>query len=322
MGLHKMRSTQLHSILFLIFCFNWKLMEAKPILDGQDDQDDELLNELEDPDNVLEDNPYPAPDKAQILSIPGMEKKDGELYFNGEKVKSISGPSLPTVWDETEKYSEDPEIIEDVLGPAKITPVKKLSKIHNIQEILKKLNVKSIKNVKSVKAVKNIEEINASVAREFIEKHGLRNIVNGDQELEKIADEIETEDIIEATIQKGISKEKSKLDTLEKVKEIHAEKKKGKIDEYEKLKEIIENNLNAEVSKITAVKSISPVKSIEEVKSIKPVTTIKEVKKMSPVKSMKEIKNIYDLTEEQADKLRALIDNKNERPFKALDMAW
>merc|ERR1712050_638659 len=320
MGLHKMRSTQLHSILFLIFCFNWKLMEAKPIVDGQDDQDDELLNMLDYPEALNS-----VPDDGQIMNIPGMEKKDGTLYFNGEKVKSIQGPSgqltVPNL-DETEKYSEDPEIIEDVLGPAKITPVKKLSKIHNIQEILKKLNVKSIKNVKSVKAVKNIEEINDSVAREFIEKHGLRNIVNDDQELEKIADEIETEDIIEATIEKGISKEKSKLDTLEKVKEIHAEKKKGKIDEYEKLKEIIENNLNAEVSKITAVKSISPVKGIEEVKSIKPVTTIKEVKKMSPVKSMKEIKNIYDLTEEQADKLRALIDNKNERPFKALDMAW
>merc|ERR1712215_432294 len=106
-------------------------------------------------------------------------------------------------------------------------------------------------------------------------------------ELEKIVDEIETEDIIEATIDKGISKEKDKLDTLEKVKELHVEKKKEKIDEYENLKEIIENNLNAEVGKISAVK------------------------KISPVKSMKEIKNIYDLAEEQADKLRALIENKN-----------
>jgi len=303
-------------------------MEAKPSLNGDDiaalkqelslDEDDELLSVLEDPDL-----PKPELDDSEIMHIPGMEKKDGTLYFNGEKVKSIQGPSgqltVPNL-DEAEKYSEDNEIIEDVLGPAKITPVKKLSKIHNIQEILKKLNVKSIKNVKSVKAIKNIEEINDSVAQEFIKKHGLKNIVNGenkgletygDPELEKIVDEIETEDIIEATIDKGISKEKDKLDTLEKVKELHVEKKKEKIDEYENLKEIIENNLNAEVGKISAVKSIAPVKSIEEVKSIKPVTTIKGVKKMSPVKSMKEIKNIYDLTEEQADKLRALIENKN-----------
>merc|ERR1712215_627299 len=294
MGLHKMRSTQLHSILFFIFCFNWKLMEAKPIVDGQDDQDDELLRELDYPEALNS-----VSDEAQIMNIPGMEKKDGTLYFNGEKVKSIQGPSgqltVPNL-DEAEKYSEDNEIIEDVRGPDKITPIKKLSKIHNIQEILKKLNVKSIKNVKSVKAIKNIEEINDSVAQEFIKKHGLKNIVNGenkgletygDPELEKIVDEIETEDIIEATIDKGISKEKDKLDTLEKVKELHVEKKKEKIDEYENLKEIIENNLNAEVGKISAVK------------------------KISPVKSMKEIKNIYDLAEEQADKLRALIENKN-----------
>jgi len=302
-------------------------MEAKPSLNGDDiaalkqelslDEDDELLSVLEDPDL-----PKPELDDSEIMHIPGMEKKDGTLYFNGEKVKSIQGPSGEIVapnLHEAEKYSEDTEI-EDLHGATKITPIKKLSKIHNIQEILKKLNVKSIKNVKSVKAIKNIEEINDSVAQEFIKKHGLKNIVNGenkgletygDPELEKIVDEIETEDIIEATIDKGISKEKDKLDTLEKVKELHVEKKKEKIDEYENLKEIIENNLNAEVGKISAVKSIAPVKSIEEVKSIKPVTTIKGVKKMSPVKSMKEIKNIYDLTEEQADKLRALIENKN-----------
>merc|ERR1711936_1537366 len=243
------------------------------------------------------------------MNIPGMEKKGGQS----------------TADIETGSINEDNEK-EELQGPVKITPLQKVSKIKNIQEILKMLNVKSIKKIKSVKAIQNIEEIKKSIATEFIKNHGLKSLIADDKkepetyddpELKKIVKEIKTEEIIQDTIDRGISKEKSKLETLEQVKIIHAEKKKEKIYEYENLKEIIENHLNGEagtendnIKKMTGIKSIAPVKSIEEVKSMTPIKSLEEVKSMIPVKSLKEIKNIYTLTNDQADLLKALTANK------------
>ena len=87
-------------------------------------------------------------------------------------------------------------------------------------------------------------------------KHGLKNLINNEKletydnpKLKKLVNEIDKENIIEAIIDNGISKEKSKLATLEKVKHDHEEKisESKKIPDCPVYHSVIENGKNASV---------------------------------------------------------------------------
>jgi hypothetical protein len=59
-------------------------------------------------------------------------------------------------------------------------PIKSMTKLKSVQEITKMNPVKWIEEIKSMKEVKSIEEIKEKIAREFIRKHGLKNLIGGD----------------------------------------------------------------------------------------------------------------------------------------------
>ena len=148
-------------------------------------------------------------DKADLLSIPGMtEAEDGTLLFHDEVVKSVTGVGtgkkikLPhgSAGDssgEGEGYRLPPAYKEDnnvdVMkketdvgwDPSnkveKITPIKSMTELKSVQEITKMTPVKWIEEITSMNEVKSIEEIKEKIAREFIRKHGLKNLIGGDE---------------------------------------------------------------------------------------------------------------------------------------------
>ena len=112
------------------------------------------------------------------------------------------------------------------------------------------------KLTKLPKLFKHIDEDGANGSN----KHGLKKLIDNEkiktfenQKLKKLVNDIEKENVIETIIDKGISKEKSKLATLEKVKHDH----KNKITEIKKVPDctpycpvyysVTENGMNASV---------------------------------------------------------------------------
>merc|ERR1712002_1023861 len=87
----------------------------------------------------------------------------------------------------------------------------------------------------------------------------------------------------------------------------------------EYLKEKIEAALDGTVASIEPiknieeVKSITPIKNIDEIESMTSVESIQEVKSITPIESIQEVKHMYELTEEQAQMLRDLV-NGNRYP--------
>merc|ERR1712002_1087940 len=151
-------------------------------------------------------------DIDELLSIDGMEMKDGQLFFNGEEVQDIKlgEPSSEEDSDESEEsvesegyaepgpggkdYGLSPDLDsglsppsrygykrydEDILNNVEeVTPIKSIQEVKSIQEIKKMLPVKSIQEIKSIKEIESIEEIKDKLARNFIRNHGLKNLIN------------------------------------------------------------------------------------------------------------------------------------------------
>merc|ERR1712240_227016 len=133
-------------------------------------------------------------DEDGIPNIPGLTKgKDGALYFNGERVKSIAGIGGPDsgkhVYDAPDSYGEsartpkgssgaslsalgldNPQELKSVSEVSSITPVK------SIQEVSKVTPIKSIQEVRSMQEVKRIQPVPDAIAKKFIKKHNLESI--------------------------------------------------------------------------------------------------------------------------------------------------
>merc|ERR1712240_639688 len=128
-------------------------------------------------------------DEDGIPNIPGLTKgKDGALYFNGERVKSIAGIGGPDsgkhVYDAPDSYGEsartpkgssgaslsalgldNPQELKSVSEVSSITPVKslqevsKITPIQSIEEVSSITPVKSIQEVSKVTPIKSIQEV-------------------------------------------------------------------------------------------------------------------------------------------------------------------
>merc|ERR1712240_250647 len=128
-------------------------------------------------------------DEDGIPNIPGLTKgKDGALYFNGERVKSIAGIGGPDsgkhVYDAPDSYGEsartpkgssgaslsalgldNPQELKSVSEASSITPVKslqevsKITPIQSIEEVSSITPVKSIQEVSKVTPIKSIQEV-------------------------------------------------------------------------------------------------------------------------------------------------------------------
>ena len=125
-----------------------------------------------------------------ILSIPGMtQAKDGTLLFKNQKVKNITSVGggqdfqLPKPYkeeDDDDVMKKETDVGWDPSNEVKtITPIKSMTELKSVQEITKMTPVKSIEEIISMKEIKSIEEIKEKIAREFIRKHGLQNLIVG-----------------------------------------------------------------------------------------------------------------------------------------------
>ena len=106
---------------------------------------------------------------------------------------------------------------------------------------------------------------------------------------------------------------------MQEIEDQHCRAAQIEVQEYKTLKEKIEAALDSKVSSIEPiksieeVKSITPIKSIDEIESITSVESIQEVKSITPIESIQEVKHMYELTEEQAQLLKDLV-NGNKYP--------
>merc|ERR1711936_1499757 len=225
----------------------------------------------------------------------GMERRaDGNLYFNGEKVKSIStfgGDKVfeqrtdreygvdyqdeidESIEDENEVDDDDAELFnneEEEINLNSLGEIKKVEEVKRIEPI------KSISNVLGVQEIKNLQEIRPRLAERFIKEEKLKNIINeynmGRQESDEFASEVADEI---ATIDDKIDLLRKEIDVLESTKQELIDKNSGlSIDEAAETEETEDASLGG-LDSLGDIKSVTPIKSIEEVKSIQPVKSIK-----------------------------------------------
>ena len=128
---------------------------------------------------------------------------DGNLYFNGEKVKSISTFGGEKVFQE-EKDREfgvdyNAEGDEEIVQNKSVEEENEIEidggDVTKIEEIKKLGPIQSISRVLGMQEIKNIHEIKPDVAENFIKKEKLENIVDdfhlNEQDTGEVADEIE-----------------------------------------------------------------------------------------------------------------------------------
>merc|ERR1711970_1559990 len=292
-----------------------------------------------------------------ILKIPGMEIDHDDLYFKGEKVKSING--FPSDNKEESEDSEEPEPVDsveseepewvpsrrypkhryghDILNNVKsVTPIKNIQELKSIQEITKMLPVKSIQEIKSIKEIESIEEIKDKLARSFIRNHGLKNLINDEggvsggyytndnqpdepEDLAQLRRQIIKDSKQCQILKEKVAKKQQEIDIMEEIEDQHCQAAQNELQEYRTLKEKIEAALNSKVESIEPiesideVKSITPIKNIEEIESMTSVESIQEVKSITPIESIQEVKHMYELTAEQAQQLKDIV-NGNQYP--------
>merc|ERR1712042_96212 len=201
------------------------------------------------------------------------------------------------------------KILDDVVG---VTPVE------DIKE------VKSIKEVESIQEIKSIEKIKEHIARDFIKEHGLRNLIDDDdsypmtaggklKQLEELKYDLKKDAGKCKKLKHKVRRLRKETAIMENMEDEYCSKAQYEIDEYKTLKQHIEEALGRRVDSmepvdsIEEVKSITPIENIEEVKSMTPIESIEEVKSITPVESIQEVKHMYELTDDQAQRLKDLV---------------
>merc|ERR1719430_1724904 len=284
-----------------------------------------------------------------LLAIDGMEMRDGVLYYNGEEVNDISevgGSDESVESGEPGDYELSPPSrygyrrdTDDILDNVEeVTPIKSIQELKSIQEIKKMLPVKSIQEIKSIKEIESIEEIKDKLARSFIRNNGLKNLINNEGGVSggyhtNDNQPVETQSLLYVErrlikdskqcqlMKEKVAKKQQEIDIMEEIEDQHCQAAQNELQEYRTLKEKIEAALNSKVESIEPiesieeVKSITPIKNIEEIESMTSVESIQEVKSITPIESIQEVKHMYELTAEQAQLLKELV-NGNHYPAK------
>merc|ERR1711872_948520 len=285
----------------------------------------------------------------ELRNVAGMEEREDGLYFNGEKVVKVSGlggeevfnaknegpgdeelEPEPETEEEVDQDNQEPPPGEDFAEEMrryeeresgedgyingekieKITPIESIEEVKYMQEILKMLPIKTIEEIKSIKEVKSYEEIDEAIAKDFIRKKGLKNILGKDGGYDRgntgadddcgVCDGIRND---LASKQRTLAKIESRIRQECKAKPMTGG---GKIKKYgdDEDEDVYEGQ---KLSDLRGSASITPIKSIEEVEKITPIKSIEEVKSITPVESIREVKHVYPLTDRQARELRSLV---------------
>merc|ERR1712240_838495 len=189
------------------------------------------------------------------------------------------------------------KILDNVVG---VTPIEDIKEVTNIEEVKSITPIKSIKEVESIQEIKSIEKIKEHIARDFIKEHGLRNPIDDDdsypmtaggklKQLEELKYDLKKDAGKCKKLKHKVRRLRKETAIMENMEDEYCSKAQYEIDEYKTLKQHIEEALGRRVD------SIEPVDSIEEVKSITPIENIQEVKHM------------YELTDDQAQRLKDLV---------------
>ena len=101
---------------------------------------------------------------------------DGKLYFNGEKVKSVSTFGGDKVFEQS-KETEFGSDYESEPSEA-INKLEHLGHITNIEKIKEITPITNIEEVLGIKEIKNIQEIRPELAETFIKEENLENIID------------------------------------------------------------------------------------------------------------------------------------------------
>merc|ERR1711875_92591 len=289
-----------------------------------------------------------------LRSIKGMtEDANGNLMFNGERVVGITAlgggdsseesPEAPEPQNLSEpepdtsvpgqdfglsRYDSPEDDIYDKVGDIinnieEVTPIKSMKEVVSMQEVKSMTPLESVQEVKSIQEIKSIEEIKEHIARDFIKKHGLKNLIDDDdrpstaagmlQDLDDLKTELKKDSKKCNILRKEIEKKMKEMTIMEELEDEHCTKAEYEIEEYKTLKEQIEEALGRrvdsidEVTSMEEVKSITPIKKIEEVKSITPIKKIEEVKSIPPLERIQEVKHMYELSDRQAQELKDLV---------------
>merc|ERR1711942_626547 len=287
-------------------------------------------------------------DLNRILDIEGMELKNDMLYFNGEEVQELQEVKRESAESEELEVSGEPgdyslgpsprfgykKYKEDILDNVEeVTPIKNIQAVKSLQEIKKMLPIKSIQEIKSIKEIESIEEIKDKLARSFIRSHGLKNLINDEggvsgeyeqpsdttNDLNDLRDRMVKDTKQCRILKRKVKKKQKEIAIMQEIEDQHCKAAQIEVQEYKTLKEKIEAALDSKVSSIEPiksieeVKSITPIKSIDEIESMTSVESIQEVKSITPIESIQEVKHMYELTEEQAQLLKDLV-NGNKYP--------
>ena len=168
------------------------------------------------------------------------------LYFNGEKVKSIT--DVETGIKEYDDYS----VVDHDTPSLSLENIKNVEEVAHMKEIKKLLPVKNIQKVKNIHEIKNIQKIKEDVAENFIQSEGLFNQLQDIKDLvdeetkihmEELEQIIAKEEAVEEIIDEGIEAEEKKIEVLEEVKQMHEENKQDKLSEYNEIVELVQNAL-------------------------------------------------------------------------------
>merc|ERR1712112_150785 len=211
---------------------------------------------------------------------------------------------------EDDIYDKVGDIINNIED---VTPIKSMKEVVSMQEVKSMTPLESVQEVKSIQEIKSIEEIKEHIARDFIKKHGLKNLIDDDdygrpstaagmlQDLDDLKTELKKDSKKCNILRKEIEKKMKEMTIMEELEDEHCTKAEYEIEEYKTLKEQIEEALGRRVD------SIDEVTSMEEVKSITPIKKIEEVKSITPIESIQEVKHMYELSDRQAQELKDLV---------------
>jgi len=255
--------------------------------------------------------------------IPGMEKRDGKFYLDGEEVVSISGMGGEEVFHQEPVKQITPvsrvRPVESISLVSQITPVRSSNPVSRLRNVLKKTPV-DVTNLETVESV-NVEEIESITPLENVEEvESIQEVVSKTLIPDEIAksflgDEPALNRVNTGEIKQGIEeitnklriKEKELVKLKEEMVAIQEELKALEISRLEEVQTIRQYNNAQEIMSMEKLRSVNKIKMMEELASMEEVISKQLVKTMTPV-NVQELKSVIPLTDMEAERLRNMME--------------
>jgi len=272
----------------------------------------------------------------EASNIPGMVKRNGHLYFNGEEVVGINGMGLSE-----EVIKEEPVISSKLVQ--NIEAVNRKENVDFMSEVLSKLPVRTLEEILSKDLVvnkqdiKSISPVSATEVKRLTPVDTMEEVVDMSEVVEKIpipeevyqrmmmkleqqdfrtpnrmsADspsysesDIEEIDRKLEVARNQLVKAKDEVEAIERLLE------KYEIKKLEMVQSTREIETQSEIDSMEEIRSQELVKKYNEVISMQEVMSKQEVESIKPVE-VEEVVNIKQLNPAQERMLRNMLQNYN-----------